>query len=162
MRRRYDYHSLYEQVKGVSLLFPIFMLLFLWFFFRKSHPFGEVLLVAALVITLITLLSTAVMQLKHTYIEIDEQGILFKGWKREVFSTWAGVRKIKSVVHAYKIYTDNGNFYIRRVEPANMPTQTGLDLMRTDRAEFLNELIEEIKKRAPHVEMTYSVFTRPL
>jgi hypothetical protein len=160
MVKRYDYHSLYEQYKIAVFIVPSILLVFFIFFATDNHSLIES--VFAVVIGLLTMTITILgyMDLKYTFIEINDEGILFHSWNKHIFSLWSEVRKIKAIIRSYKIFTDHGTFYIRRIEPAELSKQP-LDI-KTDRVAFSHELLTAIKERAPHSEFVNSIFNRPL
>lgn len=162
MVKRYDYHSISEQCKVAFLVLPLTSLLVLYFLMSGQHSISESMFVIAFLAAGNIVGVISYLELSRTFFEVSDNGILFHGWRKQIFSPWAEVRKIKAIIRSYKIYTDRGSFSIGRVEPAEMKSQSLLQIAVTDRALSSNELIEIIKKNAPHAKEELSMFNRPL
>ncbi len=161
MRQRYDYHSLAEQVKLISIALPVAVLFFLWLFLKQDHSRLEWVAVLALIIALVLAALLGYLRLAFTVVEISEAGIRYQTFGRRIFSPWENVRKIKAVGRSYRIYTDKGNFFVGWVEPAETESQSGIEIVTTERSAS-RDLIDTIKKFAPHVQFVYSILNRPL
>ena len=163
MHIKYDYHSLYEQIKILFILLPLLSIfVFIILLVDGYTTSGDLLLFSLILVLGIGLCVYLYLEFGRGYVEVTDEGIYYNGWRKKIFSSWIAVRKIRTAGRAYKISTDNGSFYIRRVEYALDLHQDALESMSKDRAEILKELIEEIKTRAPHAEFTYSVLDKPL
>jgi hypothetical protein len=162
VNRRYDYHSLigFHRIKFVVItVLLIVASLFLVLISRGLTYFPKEF-VPIILLTHFILSFNTFMQLKHSYVEITEQGITFRGWRRDIYSPWFGVKKVSVYGKNCKIHTDNGNFTIGLVEPAGSSPRGVLDFLKPERNKFLKELVEEIQKRAPMVKLSISLFAR--
>jgi hypothetical protein len=163
MKKRYDYHSLVHAFK-LLLAVSFFFVFFFWHLHstsKNSSPIEVVLISITIGILLIVSL-LGYYSVKITFIEISEEGILFNGLTKRVYSPWAEVREIKLLGRIDKIYTANGNFYIRVVELSDDPKLSMKAMMMTKRSKIKDALVDEIKKRSPHARVTQSIFLRPL
>ena len=162
MKTRYDYHSLATQFKMMFSVLGCLLLLLLWLQSQSKNSAFDQLIPIFMTIGIGFMVSVVgYLAAKNTYIEISEEGILFNGLIRKVYSTWPEVREIKLLGSIDKVYTANGNFNIRVIEPSKNPKLPITDLM-TDRSKLKNILVDEIKRRAPHAKITQSDFLRPL
>ncbi|MDH4162211.1 MAG: hypothetical protein OEW15_05915 [Nitrospirota bacterium] len=166
MKKKYDYHS------GVNYRSLLFGLCF------GTGGLGTVVVFIEPSLTgkiIFLLLSTACFalpfpayySLARTYIEVTEDGILFHGWRKKIFSTWRQVREIKTLTPIkgnlrYKVFTDKGNFIIGSgLEPADQEAATIFDLIRRGSAKYQIELIAEITNRTPGLRTSYAMLIRP-
>jgi len=149
--RRYDYHNLLGlhriKIAVVSVLLVVVLVFFLMIsrgltLFHKQ--FLPTTLLAHFVVSFFTYL-----HYKRSSIEVNEQGITYRGMFRNIYSPWNGVRKISVQGNTSKIVTNYGNFSIGLVEPAGNPAGGWQDLFKPKRLQFHKELIEEIQTRAP-------------
>lgn len=166
MIKKYDYHSA-KEFSGLlfGLCFGFACLAFTLFLSIPSLS-GK-LFILFLIIFLIVGPFIAYFSTVNTYIEVTEDGIVFSGWKKRVTAEWPDVRKIKMLTplkgsYRYKICTAKGNFTIGMVELAEAPVWSPVDVFKGNRAKYLNELLEEIKKRAPHALYVINILHRPL
>lgn len=166
MKKRYDYHHIenYRAILfGLSLSF---VGLFLAIVILERSLVGKII---ALIIALTGLIAPilAYVSIKRTYIEVREDGLLFNGWKKKIFSEWPDVKEIRKLTtilasNRYKVYTSRGNFTVGTVEPANEESLSIGSLLQAERTKYLDELLTEISKRAPHAKQSYSILNRPL
>ena len=162
MKNRYDYHSLATPFKKMFLVLGCLLLLFLCLHILSKNSTFDQLIPIFMTIGIGFVVSVlGYLVAKNTYIEISEEGILFNGLIGKVYSTWPEVREIKLLGSFDKVYTANGNFNIRAIEPSMNPKLPTTDLV-TDRSKFKNIIVDEIKRRAPHVKITQSNLLRPL
>jgi hypothetical protein len=96
------------------------------------------------------------LHLKRSYIEISARGIMYQGMIRNIHSPWVGIKKISVYGSTSRIVTDDGNFSIGAIEPADNPPRGWLDLLRPRRLKFHKELIEEMQKNAPQAKVSIS------
>lgn len=166
MTKRYDYHSI------VNIRALLFGLCFGAGGLMAVIVFIEPSLSGKIFAFLLSAVSFAMPFLAYfdrikTYIEVTEDGILFHGWKKKVFSTWPQVREIKTLTPLYgslryKVFTDRGNFVIQpALEPAEREAVTIYELIKTGNAIYHNELISEIRRRTPGVRTSFAVLNRP-
>jgi len=163
MQKRFDYHSVAALVKLLFFVWVVFLLIYLSIFFNgKTPPLSDLISIITFLFIGIFVSIAAYVHLKRTYIEISDDGILYNGWRKKIFSPWQSVREIKILGRKHKIYTINGNFSIGYLELSDNPSKGQLGLIKKERRKISGELIEEIKKQAPHAKITYSIFLRPL
>ncbi len=160
--KRYDYHSVIG-IHRIKIAVITIMLLvafsFLVLISRGLTLFPKQFIPATLlghfVISFFSFLN-----LKRSYVEINEQGITYQGMTRNIYSPWSGVKKISVYGKNSRIVTDHGNFPIGAIEPAGNPPRGWLDLLQPKRSKFLKELIDEIQKRAPQAKVNISWLVR--
>ncbi len=160
--RRYDYHSvlgLYRIKFAVITVMLTAALSFLFLISRGLTLFRKEFIPAALLGHFVVSLFTY-LHLKRSYVEINEQGITYRGISRNIHSPWSGVRKISVYGNTSKITSDYGNFSIGAIEPSDSPPRGWLDFLRPKRLKFHKELIEEIQKRAPRAKVNISWLVR--
>jgi len=167
MKKRYDYHSLSEILKiaFVVLLFCLFAISLL--FLRQEHSISEWIPIITVEVMIIVASIIGYLVMKHSFLEVSEEGILYHGWRKQLFSPWTEVLEIRAVSRSYKVYTGKGSFTIRQVEPAERTTQGTFlfplgDSPLGDRRKYTEELIQTIKDNSPNAKFTYSIFNRPL
>lgn len=102
----------------------------------------------------------AYMRLRRTYIEISDEDICFNGLRKKVLSPWQGVKEIRVFGRTHKIFTANGNFSFGYMEHSDGDTRGWIRTVK-DMSKYSDELVEEIKKHAPHAKITYGPFVRP-
>ena len=162
MNIKYDYHSL---VTPFKMMFAVLVCLLLFFLYlhnqSKNSTFNELIPIFITIGIGFIVSAIGYLAAKNTYIEISEEGILFKGLTRKVYSTWPEVREIKLLGRIDKVYTANGNFHIRVIESSESPKLSITDMM-TSRPKLKDIIIDEIKRRAPQAKITQSIFLRPL
>jgi hypothetical protein len=166
MKKRYDYHSA-RDYSGIlfGLCFGL-SCLYLILYFRIPDLSGKMFALCVIIFLIVGSI-VAYFSTVNTYIEVTEDGILFSGWKKRIAAKWFDVRKIKKLIPLkgslrYKIYTTGGTFTIGMVELAETPVLSPIDVFTRDRAKYLNELLDEIKKRAPHALYVINILERPL
>lgn len=166
MKKRYDYHS------GVNFRALLFGLCFgtgglglVVVYFEPT--FSGKMLSLLLATAFFVMPFPAYYSNIRTYIEVTEDGILFHGWRKKIFSTWPQVREIKSLTPIkdnlrYKVITDKGNFVIYSgLEPADQEAATIFELYRRGGVKYQNELIAEIRNRTPGLKTSYALLIRP-
>jgi hypothetical protein len=163
MQKKYDYHSLAEQSKLMFVVWIGLLLLFLIVFLNsKNKSINDLVPLVVFISIGIGISILTYLQLKKTYIEITAEGILYNSLIKKINSPWQGIREIKNRGRVHKIYTINGNFTVGSIEPSGMPCQGWIDLIKRKHTKYSEELIEEIKRQAPHAKRTFSIFMRPL
>ncbi len=162
LNKQYDYHSILGLHRIQFVVLTIMLLTAFAFFIMISRgmtvvhkQFMPLVLVAHVGSSLATY-----YKLKHSSVELTEQGITCNGWKKKITSPWMAVKKINVYGRNVKITTDYGNFSIGMVEPADSPARGWLDLLKPERAKFLKQLVNEIQKRAPGAKVTISLLVR--
>lgn len=160
MQKRYDYHSGAAQVKLLFIVWAGLLLIYLSFLNRRKPPVSDLILICIFFFIGIGISVIAYMQLKSTYIEINDEGIRFNGLWKKIFASWQDVNKIKMIGRKNKIFTNNGNFSFGYLEDANNDRRGWIRIVK-DMSKYSDELVEEIKKRAPHAKITYAAFVRP-
>lgn len=160
---KYDYHSFLPALRVANsiIAFLLLLILALVYHMQPEEPRIFQVLVPLLVLAPIVLYLIYVL-IRDTYLELTEQGITFTTRNKKIFSPWQSVQEIRALGRSqYKIYTDRGNIPVGRIEPAQAPTQNWFRLFK-EGERYADEVIAEVKRRAPHAKQTSSIFARPL
>ena len=166
MKKRYDYHSV---INIRPLLFGICFAtggLMTMILFIEPTLSGKIF---ALLLSVVCFVMPFPVYLDriNTYIEVADDGILFQGWEKKIFSTWSQIREIKTLTPIkgslrYKVFTDKGNFVIHpALEPADQEAVTIFGLIKRGNAKYQNELISEIRNRTHSVKISFAILNRP-
>ena len=166
MRKRYDYHSI-DQYMPVLILMSVMSITVIVIAFIVGQSVLEKIVFTFLGLSGIAAVISTYLKGKNTFIELNDDGILFNGWSKRYFSVWSEVREIKRMTpiqesQRYKIYTEKGSFAVSRIESADSSKHSPWEGTNKEAAKATEELIEEIKQRSPHVKLTYSLWNRPL
>lgn len=155
INRKYDYHSLLGMFRILSIVTLVLLMITIILVYalpgKKNADLQPVLM--CLLFSPIGLM-IVYYQIKNNYIEIPEKGICYVSWNKKRFASWHEVRKIKTIAgYRYIIYTDKVKIPVARIEPADGPKLSWSYIVRNEGLKHAQELVEEIKKRAPHVEL---------
>ena len=172
MIKKYDYHSI-GHVKvflyAALIILTVMGMVVAYIEVSRTRSVSATLFITMMIAIAWIIAYFEFKRASTTSIEISDDGILFRDWRKNIRSTWAGIQAIKKLTpikghFRYKIVTANGNFTISEVEPANRPVRGFVESIRkrNERAEHLEEIIAEIRRRAPQVEERYSILIRPL
>ncbi len=167
--KKYDYHTQLNVYPAIiSFVIAVLGLLYL---LARSITHGNHILEKALLRMLFLLpvvLIGVYFQLKESYVEIGDHGLVGVWGKKRISSPWHQVREI--IVRGktnHKIVTDQGSFIIGRVEPSDKPVQhwtkqiaTEFRRRNADAAASAGELIAEIRQHAPQAKLTYSIWSK--
>lgn len=165
MKKRYDYHSLLDILKitFVMLVLNLLLIFLLLLFLRRGgNSISEWISITIIILIIIIAYTIAYLETKHSFFEVNEKGILYHGWRKELFAFWSEILEIKAATRSYKVYTTKGAFTIRQVEAAEQTAQKSFLFSIDDRRKYTEELIQIIKNNASNVKFTYSIFNRPL
>lgn len=173
MKKRYDYHS----VLNIRQLLFVFCFVIVGMstiiLFIDPTLFGK-LFTLFLTTACIAMSFLAYLDRIKTYIEVTEDGILFHGWRKQIYSPWPQLREIRKVTPTlkaffapypyfkYKIFTAKGSFVIYpSLEPADEEVRTIYNDERRN-AKYQNELISDILNRTQGVKISLAVLMRPI
>jgi len=167
--RKFDYHAtlnLYPAMIVAVVLLLTIIYLMLKNVMPESQSVQRAMIKALFLAP--TVLIGVYYQLKNSYVEISDQGLVSMFGKKQVSAAWHQVREI--IVRGktnYKIVTDQGSFIIGRVEPADKPTQTWTKQLfsemggkNKDALLYAGEIVADIRHRAPQAKLTYSFLSK--
>jgi hypothetical protein len=149
--RKYDYSGILKLFKIVAVVHVLLIiLLFLLMLLTPISINGDLQFVMIMILLSPALLAIIYYLLKNSYIEITEQGITYTNGIKKIFSPWNDVQKIKAVGPQYRIRTAHGTIPVGIVTPVDITLKEGFHPLNKERTKYLQELIAEVRKRAPN------------
>lgn len=163
--RKYDYHSLVRVVKvlayGAAVLMAAVMLLLFATPAADHLPASFHLVILVTFFVAMQAMIVVYVQMKNSSIECSDEGIRFSMGKKTIFSSWHGIQEIRIINRGvYRVYTENGKFPLGRIEPADGPTYDWVKAIGGGDSRPAEELVEEIKRRAPQAKVTRSFLVK--
>lgn len=164
---KYDYHSAGKTgLKSMALLFIPFAVIGTLLIIRDPQPVHALFIGFQFLVGPICIFGFSWLILvnpkKNDYIELAADGIRYQTNRKKSFLPWCKIKEIKNLRGSYAITSDDDRLIIwSDIEPADIPSESFFaGLFR--KGPYVLELIESIKKLAPHIYQKESFLSRDI
>lgn len=164
---KYDYHSAGKTgLKSMVLFIIIFAAIGTLLIIGDPQPAHALFIGLQFLVCPICILGfywfILVNPKKNTYIELAVDGIHYQTNRKKSFLPWNKIKEIQNLRGSYAIRSDDDRLIIwSDIEPADIPSESFFAGLFRERP-YVLELIESVKKLAPHIYQKESFLARDI